>query len=148
MKKFLLFLIVLLIFLISGRLFYNEHTYRYCFDYGYDLQYITGTIQTIGRKKQNRHTWLLRGNIKKFYTSKNYIIGYLSTKYFKEDKLLGLEGNNDKEGYFIVNLKTEKIESGLNEEDFNEKVHKVLGIKSSEIQYKYFPSFSLSCLLK
>ena len=152
MKKVIWFTLILLIIYIIVRIFYNMHKYTYCLENNYELYYNTDTIQgihkTIAQVPPLYLSVNIRGNIKKFYTSRNYIVGYLSTKYFKEDKLLGLEGDNDKEGYFIINLKTEKIESGLTEKEFDEKVHKIFGIKSNEIQYKDFPSFSLSCLLK
>lgn len=46
--------------------------------------------------------WLIRGKVKINHVSKSYICGYLSTAYYKEDDLIGLEGKYDKEGYFFI----------------------------------------------
>ena len=131
-----------------GGLFYNYFSYRYCIGNGYDIRYITNTIQTIGRVGGRGHRWYLRGKIDKFYANKYYVVGYLSTKNFKDDGLVGLEGEYDKEGYFIFNIKKRNIQSGLTRKKYIEKVYKIFGMKEDKIKYKNLPSFSLSCLFK
>ena len=132
--------------LIMSRLFYNYFSLRYCIGNGYDIRYITNTIQTIGRDGDGKHRWFLRGKIDKFYANEYYVVGYLSIKNFKEDRLVGLEGEYDKEGYFIVELKYQKVWSGLSEHKFDLLIHRFLNMDAKKINYKKLPVFSFACL--
>lgn len=84
------------------------------------LTNVTPTIQTIAyfsNEPKGKHR-LIRGRIEFLIVEDNFIAGYLSTRFFKEDELLGLEGENDKEGFFIVNKSDRNVESGLNGNTF------------------------------
>jgi len=146
MKRLILMLILLMIIIyVFIGLFYSKNKHKYCLNNLYDITYVTDTIHSFGRNIDNGHIWLMRGEIKEFYDNEEYFFGYLSTKNFKNDGLVGLEEKYDKEGYFIVNLKTGKIESGLSEKRYTKKLFNDLKINLDTITYKVFPSFSLTC---
>ena len=69
-----------------------------------------GTID--GYSIQGRHS-LIRGKIEFLYSDDSVISGYLSTRFFKEDGLIGLERKNDKEGFFIIDKNIGLVEAGL-----------------------------------
>ncbi len=144
MKKLIL-IVFMFLMIIFISLLYSKNSHKYCLNNSYDISYVTDTINTFGRNIDNGHIWLMRGDIKYFYDDEEYFFGYLSTKNFKNDGLIGVEEKYDKEGYFIVNLKTGKIESGLSQKRYSKKLFNYLKINLDTIAYRKFPSFSLTC---
>ncbi len=69
-----------------------------------------GTVD--GYPVQGEHS-LVRGKIEFLYFDDSVISGYLSTRFFKEDGLIGLERRNDKEGFFIIDKSIGSVEAGL-----------------------------------
>ncbi len=92
---------------------------------GYFLDKVTPTIHTIQYRPLS--IWLIRGVIKINNVSEDYFCGYLSTKYFKEDSLIGLEGEYDKEGYFIIWKKE------LDKNNYNEQIMIISGLSKLDL---------------
>jgi hypothetical protein len=92
---------------------------------------------------------LIRGDILGFQIRGNHLMGYLSTKNFAEDDLFGLEGDHDKERYFILDLKSREISSGLSKSNFETRLRADMGIGSDQIVFRDRPEFHkrfwLSC---
>ena len=87
-----------------------------CLGDDYILTIVTPTIQTIAlysKRYGGKHS-LLRGRIEFMAVSDEFIAGYLSTRFFKEDDLVDLAGENDKEGFYIVRKMDGKVISGIN----------------------------------
>jgi len=116
---------------------------HYCIKNKYVIFYNNNESTTLSRKEKDGNTGVIRGKIEKFYTKKEYLIGYLSVtnSSFAQDELMGYE----KDGYFIFNLNNEKYQFGLSEALYTSKVDKLLDINSSLIKYKSLPSYSFSC---
>ena len=92
---------------------------------GFVLKNSTPTINTIGKPLGDGgggQIRMIRGDIKKYYFDSRIIAGYLSIKSFPDDGLLGLESENDKEGYFIIFKDMGNIISGLTKENFQKKL--------------------------
>lgn len=122
-------IIVFLIITIGLTFFFNQlsaDTYKQtCIGNTFVLTNITPTIQTIAklsRKEDGGKVSLIRGRIEFMAVTNKAIIGYLSTRFFKEDDLIGLEGDNDKEGFFIIRKKDSSVELGLDGKTFFNKM--------------------------
>ncbi len=48
----------------------------------------------------------------------SYLAGYLSARFFEEDSPIGLTGENDREGFFIVGKESTTVMSGLSGASF------------------------------
>lgn len=84
---------------------------RMCVDGGYYVLEVTDTFHTINKKESH----IIQGFVTKIITKQNFIIGYLTLKYAQENDLTGLLGSLDKEGYFLINTKTNSLDVGLSE---------------------------------
>jgi hypothetical protein len=129
-------------------------TADYCLKGEYFLGRVTSTIQTISRRYYvegvgESQKWLIRGHITKFAVVGDHIVGYLSMKHVVEDDLVGLTEQYDKEGYFIVDTRDEKIVSGLSENEADHYIVETAGVKLGNIRLVsfYSPSMRLMCLL-
>ena len=79
--------------------------------------YISESIHTVSqldtRYGSEGYIRIIRGKIEKYQIVKHFLVGYLSMRYTVEDGLKDFLGENDKEGYFIVDLKSNLVKSGL-----------------------------------
>ena len=108
--------IVIFLFVFAGMSQSFSGTYKQtCLGDNYVLTYVTPTIQTIAfysKQYGGKHS-LLRGRIEFLAVDDRFVAGYLSTRFFKEDELVDLAGENDKEGFFIVSKHDGSVMSGI-----------------------------------
>ena len=108
--------IALVVVLVGiSQVFTTDDYKQTCLGNNYVLTFITPTIQTIAfysKKYGGKHS-LLRGRIELIAVSDEFVAGYLSTRFFNEDGLIDLAGENDKEGFYIVRKVDGKVISGI-----------------------------------
>lgn len=115
-----------------------------CVSGDYYMFNVTPTIQTLSKRvKNNLYNRVLRGKIEKYYVYGRYVLGYLSTRYFVDDHLIGFSEPEDLEGFFIFDAEEEELLSGMSDNEYDELVNKMLGLRSARIKYIFIPSDNL-----
>jgi len=145
-KKLMIFIYILtsipilLFFLYSLNIVTRNIKEHYCLQNEYILFYDNSKAVTLSQSGRGA----IRGKIEKFHEYKEYLVGYLTVtnSIFAQAELMGYE----KDGYFIFNLDNRKYQFGLNEEQYNLEVKKLLDIDPKIIKYKSLPMYSMSCL--
>ena len=84
------------------------------------IVYVHSTLHTVSyySKTYDGQIGLLRGYIDGYREIDDYLVGYLSLRYLKENDLEEYGWENDREGYFIINMKSKKVRSGLSLEQY------------------------------
>ena len=102
-----------------------------CMGDDFVLTYVTPTIQTVAiySKQYGGKHRLIRGRIEFMSVNHRYIAGYLSTRFFEEDRLIDLAEENDREGFFIVNKLDANVLSGIDGKTFFNVMEKQYGDK-------------------
>ena len=113
MRKYLL----ILVFALSSVSCSGGNTYRICLPNNHFIVYVTPTIKTVSILDEtygpDGYIRLLRGDIKVYQVVDNYLVGYLSLEHTAADDLGDFLGKNDKEGYFVIDLSSNLVNSGL-----------------------------------
>lgn len=124
-------------------------SYRYCIGNKHVIKHDTPTIHMLSKRKEGSNSYLrfLRGNILKFSVEGAKIIGYLSTSSFKDDALENFSGPGDKEGYFVFDIETDHLISGLDKSRYKKILLKD-NIDEATINYirELTPYSVLTCL--
>lgn len=108
--------------------FHTMYREAACFGNGVFLYADGKTIQGLSyRLESGSSMGLVRGHITKIYRHGDLIGDYLDTSHFQDDGLLGFERENDKEGYFIINIPTRRVQAGLSAETFDAELGKPTG---------------------
>ena len=103
-----------------------------CIDESFVFTYVTPTIQTIAVKKgeEGGKSRLLRGKIEMLSVGGKFIAGYLSTRFFVDDDLVGLAGEYDLEGFFILEKEAATVHAGLDGLSFFRFLDENYGVES------------------
>lgn len=128
---------------LAGGVFLIKDAFReYCLIDNYVLREVTSTIQTVSRELGgNRSEWIIRGRVTKITVVDNHIIGYLSLAYVEEDGLVGLEGPNDKEGYFAIDVaRGSVVLSGWSEAQLDSYIKGIAGVRVKDLEFGARPS--------
>lgn len=128
---------------LAGGVFLIKDAFReYCLVGNYVLREVASTIQTVSRELgEDRSEWIIRGRITKITAVDNYIIGYLSLAYIEKDGLVGLEGPNDKEGYFVIDAaRGAVVFSGWSEAKLEAYIKGMAGVSVKNLKFRARPS--------
>lgn len=106
-----------------------------CIDESFVFTYVTPTIQTISIRKGNEggKSRIIRGKIEMVSVRDQFIAGYLSTRYFKDDDLVDLKGEHDLEGFFIIDTEFGAVRSGLDGLSFFQSLDRTYAV--AELDY-------------
>ena len=130
MKKIAISLIFILIVLILFIYSDENSTYKICLSHNLVITHVHSTIDTIGfypNENTPLKKRLIRGKLKGYAVKGDYLFGYISTEFFKDDGLIGLEGEHDKEGYFIIDMSQKRVlKSGLSKDDYTNAIRNML----------------------
>jgi len=145
--------VLVLIFISIGyAINYDSDTFSICLPNGWVINQATENLHAIYLprkvfKVKDNGIRIIRGFIKGYSVYADIVVGYLSTEYFEEMQIDGMEGPNDTEGYFIIDTKNAKILSGLSKNEvkaFLKNKYLIEEIKPlKNIQHIY----QLKCLL-
>ena len=125
-NKIIFFLLFSVGFIFFKKLSADNYN-QICIGDNYLLTNATPTIQTIAAISSKEYSGkfsLIRGRIEFMAINNKVIVGYLSVRFFKEDELVDLAGNYDKEGFFIIRKDDGYIESGLDGQSFFKQMEK------------------------
>lgn len=100
--------------LCCGKAFANGYK-ETCIGDNLVLTVVTPTIQTIAvlESSSGGKNRLIRGDLQYLAVEEAFVAGYLSTSFFVADSLVGLEGPDDKEGYFVIDRVSRNVTSGI-----------------------------------
>ena len=117
-----IFVFVLILISIWYAINYDPDSFSICLPNGCVINQATDNLHAIYLQRKistakDNGIRLIRGFIKGYSVYTNIVVGYLSTEYFEEMEIDGMEGPNDVEGYFIIDTKTENVLSGLRQDE-------------------------------
>ena len=114
---------------------------KYCLGEGYTYIKSSPTIQTISLDTDSSR--ILRGHIQLLNKIQNKLVGYLNIENFEIDGLVGLEGQNDIEGFFIIDIAKQELQVGLDKLDLIK-----IGVKDTELTAPSRKTLEAPCLKK
>lgn len=126
--KLVLSITALLIVIIGGYVInYDSNTFSICLANGCVITQATDKLHIIylpNDNEEDKEIRIIRGFIEGYSVYGNIIAGYLTTEYFHELRINGMEGPADIEGYFIINNADKSVRSGLTKSQFEDIIKK------------------------
>lgn len=133
--------------LVKGLYFNSKRRYEICLKHNLIITNVFNNLQTIAyfSEEYNGKMRLMRGYIDGYRVIDDYLVGYLSTEYLKDQDLEKYKEENDKHGYFVINMPNKSIVSGLSKSEFLKFITNNLQMEELPDFQKLSPFKRVSC---
>lgn len=132
--------------IVAGIMLSKNSFFEVCLGNGYRIKNVSRDIQTVSIRENGVDRRLIRGKITGYFSNDIMIVGLLDVTGGDRNGLVGLEGPLDRNGFFLVQVDTGQLMSGLNRSELAEQIKALSGVVELPTLREFDTIARLSCL--